>query len=75
MADRWQIDIDARLCKRSGICVGTAPNFFEFGPNSAVPISAEVTENDDVLDAAACCPTEAITIRHAETLAVIDPVG
>lgn len=65
---RWRIEVDADACQRSGQCTGIAPKHFTLrpGPHSR-PSSPLVVPDPVILDAAYCCPAEAITVTNAAT--------
>jgi ferredoxin len=45
-----------------------APDYFELdATHRSAPLREVVDDNGDVLDAAECCPTEAITVVDADT--------
>ena len=68
MSARYRIQVDHSKCMGSGVCIGTAPEYFEFGTNSLSRPRQEVVDaNEVVTDAAECCPTEAITVTDADT--------
>ena len=68
MTSRYRIAVDRSVCQGSGLCVGMAPEFFALdGTYRSAPLQEIVDADDAVLDAAECCPTEAITIMDAET--------
>jgi ferredoxin len=69
----WLIEIDADSCIGSGMCVGSAPDYFELQEGFSCPLHAEVEPSDEVVDAAESCPVEAITIRDADTGKVLAP--
>lgn len=62
---RWQIRLDTELCIGSGLCLGIAPEHFEAGPGHRTVLRTAVAAPDEALvDAAACCPVEAITVTE-----------
>lgn len=64
----WRIAVDPRLCISSGMCVASVPGRFAFGPDEhSQPISELIDEDEEVRDAAASCPVEAISLTDAET--------
>ncbi|MBB5867871.1 ferredoxin [Allocatelliglobosispora scoriae] len=69
----WLIEVDARRCIGSGLCAAGAPDHFTVTDNVAVPVNTAVEADEAVLDAAECCPMEAIMIRHAADGRVIAP--
>lgn len=69
----WLVQVDIRVCMSSGMCVGSAPDRFAFGPDGrSQPVSELIDEDEDVRDAAASCPVEAISITDAETKAPVE---
>ena len=68
MTSRYRITVDHSVCQGSGLCVGIASEFFALdGTHRSTPLKEVVDADDAVLDAAECCPTEAITVVDAET--------
>jgi ferredoxin len=71
---RWRIDVDRARCIGSGMCVGTAPGRFELdGDSRSHPVTETGPADQAVLDAAASCPVEAITVVDTATGEAIDP--
>ena len=67
-APRLIIRVDGDTCIGSGMCVGTAPLRFALSSDGhSQPVVAEIDTDPAVLDAAATCPVEAITILDAAT--------
>jgi ferredoxin len=65
---RWVIAVDKTTCIGSGVCVGTAPGRFALDERQrSGPVEAEIVPDETVLDAAACCPVEAISLVDADT--------
>ncbi|WP_426511491.1 ferredoxin [Dactylosporangium sp. McL0621] len=64
----WRITI-SDTCVGSGSCVGVAPGHFALDDvrGRAHPVHAEAEPSEAVLDAAAMCPMEAITVLDLET--------
>jgi ferredoxin len=61
MPTRWRIEVDKDSCQGSGVCIGLAPQYFEFGPDEkSRPRQAVVDEH--LLAVAECCPSEAISL-------------
>jgi ferredoxin len=58
----WHLEVDGTKCILSGMCVGLAPDHFELGAEHSEPRRADVVPDDVLLDAAATCPVEAITV-------------
>jgi ferredoxin len=68
----WRVRVDTSRCISSGMCVGTAPDRFRFDDEQhSVPVTDLVDDDQTVLDAAASCPVEAISVTDAETGAAI----
>jgi ferredoxin len=64
----WRVRVDGSLCISSGLCVGAAPHAFGFdGARHSRPVSELTAEDEAVLDAAATCPVEAISVTDAST--------
>lgn len=68
MAARYRIFVDKKVCLGSGVCTGMASDYFDVGEDARAWPRQEIVDADEaVLDAADCCPTEAITITDADT--------
>jgi ferredoxin len=63
----WRVQVDADQCVGSGLCVGIAPAHFDLVDGRSRPPAAPVDAEDGLLDAAECCPMEAIAITDAST--------
>jgi ferredoxin len=64
----WRVTVDTGLCIRSGICLGTAPGKFEFDESGhSTPVRTLTEPADQIRDAAASCPVEAILLTDADT--------
>ena len=69
----WRVRVGS-TCIGSGSCVGIAPGQFALGDdNRSHPLNAEIAPDEAVLDAAASCPVEAITIVDVETGEAVEP--
>lgn len=69
----WRVRVDD-ACIASGSCQAIAPDRFALGTDHhAYPLTPVVEPDEAVLDAAASCPVEAITITDLDTGAVVDP--
>jgi ferredoxin len=69
----WQLRVE-RTCIGSGSCQGVAPEHFALGDDHrSHPLVPQVDPDEAVLDAAASCPVEAITIVDLESGEVVDP--
>lgn len=68
MTTRYRIHVDQDACQGSGLCAGIAPEHFKIGSDYRSHAVHEVVDaDDDVLDAAECCPLEAILVTDADT--------
>jgi ferredoxin len=64
----WRVTVDTGLCISSGLCLATAPGRFQFDQSQHSRPERALTEPDDqVRDAAASCPVEAILLTDAGT--------
>lgn len=68
----WKVTVDQNACTGSGMCLGVAPDHFEFGPNRRSRPRAELVDPDDpattaIASAAECCPMAAITVADADS--------
>lgn len=62
------IDVDRELCYGFGDCVASAPAVFELDEDEkSVVIDPNGAPRDDLVEAAANCPVNAITITDAAT--------
>jgi ferredoxin len=69
----WRVKV-SDACIGTGSCVGIAHGRFALGAdNRSHPAAELLAPDDDVRDAAASCPMEAITIQDADTGEVIEP--
>jgi ferredoxin len=69
---KWRVTV-SEDCVASGSCLGIAPASFTRGTDGrSYPTSAVIEEDEAVLDAAACCPVEAIRLSDASTGLPID---
>lgn len=63
----FRVFVDPRHCIGSGICLATAPQYFEPGENHRSRARLDVPASDEsVADAIALCPVEAIGYLPAE---------
>jgi ferredoxin len=70
---RWIVSVDKAACIGSGVCVGTAPGRFVLDDKQrSAPVGAQITADEAVRDAAASCPTEAISLVDADTGEPVD---
>lgn len=69
----WRIAVN-HTCIGSGSCVGVAPEYFRLdAAGRSQPVTVDVAPDDeDLLDAVASCPMEAITVTDLETGAVVE---
>jgi ferredoxin len=68
------IEIDRELCYGFGDCVSSAPGVFELDDEEkAVVIDPNGAPRDDLVEAAANCPVNAITIMDAQTGETVFP--
>ncbi|MBM7167355.1 ferredoxin [Streptomyces sp. G44] len=66
MGDRWHVEVDRSVCIGSGMCVSTAPGAFTLDiARQSRPAEPERDADERVLEAAECCPVEAITLTLA----------
>ena len=69
----WRVEVSA-ACIASGSCLGVAPKHFALGDDGrSHPIGDHTDEDDSILDAAASCPMEAITVHDIATGRRIEP--
>jgi ferredoxin len=70
---RWIVAVDKTACIGSAVCVGTAPGKFALDDRQrSGPVKAEIAADEAVRDAAASCPTEAISVVDADTGEPVD---
>ena len=63
MGDRWHVEVDRSLCIGSAQCLYHAPDGFRLdAARQSRPTAPDMDANERVLEAAECCPAEAITI-------------
>jgi ferredoxin len=68
------IEIDRELCYGFGDCVSSAPGVFELDDDEkAIVVDAKGASRDHLVDAAANCPVNAITIVDASTGEAVFP--
>lgn len=73
MRPRWRLAVDPVRCIGSGTCIATAPDRFAYDAHQrSTPVTTPVEPDDDVLDAAASCPLQAITVTDDETGEPVD---
>ena len=72
MTDRWHLEVGPD-CIGSGVCLSLASHrFIADDDNRSRPVTNQIAPEDTVLDAAASCPAEAITVTDADTGKRID---
>lgn len=70
---RWRMSVDKDLCIGSGMCVAIAPGRFVLDKERrSGPVEAETDQDEMVRDAAASCPSEAISLVDADTGQPVD---
>jgi ferredoxin len=74
VTDQWHIIVNSVRCIGSGICASAAPEHFAISGDHSVPLREHVEPDEAVLDAADCCPMEAITIRNLQDGRTIAPL-
>ncbi len=68
------IEVDRELCYGFGDCVSSAPAVFELDDDEkAIVIDPNGASRDDLVEAAANCPVNAITITDKETGEIVFP--
>jgi ferredoxin len=69
----WRVRVSTD-CIGTGSCVGIAPEGFTLGAdNRSHPVAELLAPSGALLDAAASCPMEAITIADADTGEIVEP--
>jgi ferredoxin len=63
---QWQLEVDGARCMGTGMCVGARPDRFALDGGRSHPVQPWAEPDDELLDVAAMCPTEAITVRAAD---------
>ena len=70
---RWKISVDKDLCIGSAMCVAIAPGRFVLDERQrSGPVEAGIDPDELVRDAAASCPSEAISLVDADTGQPVD---
>jgi ferredoxin len=70
---RWKISVDKNVCISSAMCVAIAPGRFVLDQQlRSGPVETEIDPDEDVRDAAASCPSEAISLVDADTGQPVD---
>ncbi len=60
----YRIVIDGRSCSGFGDCADLAPDVFELDSNGKASLRVGTSTDPAVLDAAAACPMDAITVEE-----------
>ncbi|GAB2683067.1 ferredoxin [Thalassiella azotivora] len=69
----WRAEVGPE-CIGSGSCVALAPHRFQPAEgNRSRAVEGTFAPDESVLDAAASCPAEAITVTDVETGQVVEP--
>ena len=70
---RWKISVDKNVCIGSAMCVAIAPDRFVLDDQQrSGPVQTEIDPDETVRDAAASCPSEAISLVDADTGQLVD---
>ena len=70
---RWKVCVDKNVCISSAMCVALAPGRFVLDEQQrSGPVEAEIDPDEEVRDAAASCPSEAISLVDADTGQPVD---
>jgi ferredoxin len=70
---RWKVSVDKNACIGSAMCVALAPGRFVLDERQrSGPVEAEIDPDEVVRDAAASCPSEAISLVDANTGQLVD---
>ena len=70
---RWKVCVDKRVCISSAMCVAIAPGRFVLDERRrSGPVEAGIDPDELVRDAAASCPSEAISLVDADTGQPVD---
>jgi ferredoxin len=70
---RWKVSVDKNACIGSAMCVAVAPGRFVLDEQQrSSPVEAETDPDEAVRDAAASCPSEAISLVNADTGQPVD---
>jgi ferredoxin len=69
MSRRWHVTVARGTCVGSAVCTGIAPGRFTLDEQQqrSRPAHALMDPDEAVLDAAASCPVEAISVVDADT--------
>ena len=70
---RWKLSVDKSLCIGSAMCVAIAADRFVLEERQlSGPVEAGIDPDELVRDAAASCPSEAISLIDADTGQPVD---
>jgi ferredoxin len=70
---RWKISVDKNACICSAMCIAIAPGRFVLDDQQrSGPVQAQTDPDEQVRDAAASCPSEAISLTDADTGQPVD---
>jgi ferredoxin len=70
---RWKVSVDKDICICSAMCVALAPGWFVLDEQQrSGPVDAEIDPDELVRDAAASCPSQAISLVDADTGQPVD---
>jgi ferredoxin len=65
---RWEIAVDRRACIGSGMCASLAPDRFALDADQrSYPLTPRIDPDENVSDAGAACPAEAISVTDTAT--------
>lgn len=71
----WRIEADRQACLGTGMCAGSAPDYFELDQTGKVRVIKDDIDPDEaVTDAASLCPVEAIRVREAASGKTLAPL-
>jgi len=71
----WKIEADRQACLGTGMCAGSAPDYFELDSTGKVRVVKDDIDPDEaVTDAASLCPVEAIRVREAASGKTLAPL-
>ncbi|MFF3373957.1 ferredoxin [Streptomyces sp. NPDC002680] len=75
-AARWSVEVDKRVCVRTGLCAASAPEEFDLDEDGQGRArSGTLPASEEVLEVAESCPIEAIGITDADTGKRVFPPG
>jgi len=70
---RWKVSVDKNVCISSAMCVAIAPGRFVLDKQQrSGPVEAQIDPDEVVRDAAASCPSQAISLIDADTGQPVD---